>query len=106
MLQQIKQGVLITIKVVPKASANEVMGWENRGLKIRLAATPEKGEANTELIRFLSSYFNISKSKIELVKGLASRHKQILLKDLSLSEVEVKLKGTFKVKNRIKINNG
>jgi len=69
----------IRIKVVPKSSTNEIVGWENQELKIRLRALPEKGRANAELIQFLAKTFQIAKSQIELTLGNTSRHKRLLL---------------------------
>lgn len=77
MVKQSEQGVIIEIKITPKASQNEIMGWENGILKIRLKAVPEKGKANRELIRFLSKTFNIPQNNIHLLKGETSRLKTL-----------------------------
>lgn len=69
MFQQTNQGICIKIKVIPKASRSELVDWESDELKIRLAAVPEKGEANTELLRYLANFFGIGKSKIQLIQG-------------------------------------
>lgn len=87
MLQQTNEGILLKVKIIPKASRSEIVGWENGELKIRIAAIPEKGEANIELVRFLSKQLGIGKSKIELVKGQTSRHKCLCLKGVTLKEV-------------------
>lgn len=67
----------ITVKVIPKSSKSEVIGWENDQLKIRLKAVPEKGEANEELIRVLADYFDIPKSQITIIRGHKSRTKTL-----------------------------
>lgn len=61
--------------MIPKASKSEIVGWEGDLLKVRLKAVPEKGEANEELIRLLSSEFKIAKSLITIVRGHTSREK-------------------------------
>jgi len=38
-------------------------------LKIRIAAPPEKGKANTELIKFLSKHFDLPKNQITIISG-------------------------------------
>ena len=63
MFQQINEGIVIKVKVIPKASRSEIAGWENEELKIRLAAVPDKGQANAELIRFLAEWLGIGKCK-------------------------------------------
>lgn len=69
----------IAVKVIPKASRNEVVGWEGEVLKVRLTAAPEKGKANESLITILSKHFKIPKSAITILKGETSRHKVVQL---------------------------
>lgn len=82
---------MLATKVIPKSSRTEIKGWENNELVIRLAAVPDKGEANDELIRFLSSHLKIGKSKIQIIQGQKSRHKKILIDDFSESDILQKL---------------
>lgn len=81
----------LLIKVVPKAHKSEIVGWEGEELKIRLKAIPEKGEANQELIAFLSKAFGIPKSNIELVSGLTSRHKKVNIHGFTEESLKNKL---------------
>jgi len=82
------EGVILAIKVIPKANRNEIVGIENDELKIRLAAVPEKGEANDELIKFLSKKFRVAKSQIELISGNTSRHKRLLIKGVTVEKLQ------------------
>ncbi|MBA3721191.1 MAG: YggU family protein [Parachlamydiaceae bacterium] len=95
MLQETNKGILFKVKIIPKSSRNEIVGWETDELKIRIAAVPEKGAANSKLIQFLSDFFSIGKSKIELVHGEASRHKIICLSGITLNAVEEKLRNSY-----------
>ncbi|MFV0341163.1 MAG: DUF167 domain-containing protein [Parachlamydiaceae bacterium] len=72
-----KEGVVIALKIVPKAHRHEILGWENDELKVRLKAVPEKGKANDALLRFLAEKFDIAPSRITLVSGAVSRHKRV-----------------------------
>lgn len=67
----------LDIKIIPNASKNEIVEKDGHKLKVRIKAVPEKGKANKELIKFLSSTFNVSKSQIEIVRGNTSRQKRI-----------------------------
>lgn len=73
--------IVISVKVIPNAKRNEIVGWENEELKIRIKAVPEDGKANEELIRFLAKTLKISKSQIEIVRGHTSRHKQLAIQN-------------------------
>lgn len=79
--------MLLPVKIIPKSAKNELVGWENDALKIRLRAVPEKGEANEALIEFLSNLLGISKSRIIIVRGHQARHKQVELIDFSKEEL-------------------
>lgn len=84
MFQQINDGIVVKVKVIPKASRSAIVGWENDELKIRLAAVPEKGAANTELIRFLAALLGIAKSNIRLIQGETARHKRLCILGVTL----------------------
>lgn len=91
MFQQTNQGIFLKIKVIPKASRNECVEWENDELKIRLAAVPNKGEANTELVCYLADLFGIGKSNVQLVQGEKSRHKRVCITGITLEEIQSKV---------------
>lgn len=77
----------ITVHVQPNARRNEVLGFEDGVLKVRIAAAPVKGRANRELIEFLSQLLKVSKGSITLEKGATSRRKVIGVSGLSQAEV-------------------
>ena len=63
------------IKVIPKSSKTEIIKQSKNFLKIKLKSAPEKGKANTELIKFLTKHFKTPKSNINIIKGETSRNK-------------------------------
>ncbi len=72
----------IRIKVTPRSSKNEIVGELPDGtFKIKLKAPPVDGEANVELIKFLSKEWKIPKSNIKILKGQTSRNKLIEITD-------------------------
>lgn len=91
MFQQTKEGISLKVKVIPKSSKSGIKGWENGELVVRLAAVPEKGEANEELIRYLADFLGIAKSRLQLVQGEKSRHKRVCIKGLSMEELKESL---------------
>jgi uncharacterized protein (TIGR00251 family) len=82
MLKSSKEGVILAVKVIPRAAKNSLVGWENEELKVRLNAIPEKGKANEELIRFLAQVWKLPKSCFSIESGDASRHKKLLIRGL------------------------
>ena len=70
--------MLLSIRVIPRASKNEVVGAMTDGtLKVRLAAPPVDGKANEALIEVLSDHLRVSKNKIILKRGLTRRNKVV-----------------------------
>ena len=74
------------VKVTPNARKSEVVGWEEdpthgRVLRIRIAAPPVDGKANTALRAFLADWLGLPKSQVSLEKGDTSRLKTFLIPD-------------------------
>lgn len=75
---QIKnQQVDMRIFVKPNAKRTALVKITKEGFYIALHAKPHEGEANKELISFLSDFFQIPKSSIILQRGEKSRHKMV-----------------------------
>ena len=77
------QGYLLRLTVVPGAQRTQVVGLYGDRLKVRLAAPPEKGAANRELIDFLARSLHLPKSSFQLTLGASSRSKVVVVNDLS-----------------------
>lgn len=86
-MQMTKNGIIIPIKVIPKSQKNEIVGWENNELKIKIRAIPEKGNANDAVISFLAKHLRIAKSSIIIHSGGKSRHKRLIISGLILEEI-------------------
>lgn len=69
--------MLIEVKVIPKSSHSRIEKTGANTYKVNIKSAPEKGKANKELLKLLSDYFSISKSKINIKKGQTSRNKLI-----------------------------
>lgn len=62
--------IVLRIKVIPKSSFNAFVGLLADGtVKTRIAAVPEKGKANEELISFLAEEFGVSKHNVTIISG-------------------------------------
>ena len=85
------QGYLLRLTVSPGARRTAVVGLHGDRLKVRLAAAPEKGAANRELIAFLAGALNLPKAAFRLL-GAASRSKVVEIHDLS-PDLAVRLEG-------------
>lgn len=73
------QGVdlLLTVRLQPRASRDEIVGPHGDALKIRITAPPVEGQANAHLIKFLAGAFEVSRGQVALVSGDTARSKQL-----------------------------
>lgn len=71
----------IRVKARPGASATEVKGIletePEETLKIDVAAAPENGKANEELIKYLSLAFGVSRADVKVISGAGEKVKLV-----------------------------
>ena len=70
-------GVVVPVYVKPRASRSQIMGLHGGSIKIALAAAPVDGEANVELIKFLTKATGYPRRSLELVSGMKGRRKRV-----------------------------
>lgn len=83
--------VIVTIRVVPRASKSEIVGMVDGILRVRIAAPPVDSAANAEIIKLFSKTFGVSRSDVTIVSGETSRNKRIIIANLSQSKFEEKI---------------
>ncbi|NGX34905.1 MAG: hypothetical protein K1060chlam1_01265, partial [Candidatus Anoxychlamydiales bacterium] len=77
----------IKVKIIPKSKVNQIIGFKEDTLKIRIKASPEKGKANKELIRFIAKRLSISQSRISILSGHTSRIKKLSIEGISKKDL-------------------
>ncbi|KAM0687360.1 hypothetical protein COBT_001399 [Conglomerata obtusa] len=68
---------IMTVKVIPNMPVSRLVRREDDLLLIELKASPHKGCANHELIKFLAELFYVSRGNIRIVSGMGGRMKII-----------------------------
>jgi len=81
----------VALLVHPNAARNEVSGFSEGVLRVKIAAPPTRGRANKELTAFLSQLLSVGKSSIKIIRGHTSRNKLITISGLSQEEVRQRL---------------
>ncbi|HEX9908527.1 MAG TPA: DUF167 domain-containing protein [Thermoplasmata archaeon] len=74
-----EDGSILIVEVTAGAAETSLVGvnkWRG-SIHIRVAAEPRKGEANDELIRFVSAWLSVPEKSISIVKGRKSSRKQV-----------------------------
>ncbi|HUO58606.1 MAG TPA: DUF167 domain-containing protein [bacterium] len=77
----------LSLKVIPKASRNGVVGVEAAELKIKVQAPPVEGAANEAVVQFLSKLLDRPKSSVDVIKGEKSRHKVVKIKGIPPAKI-------------------
>ena len=83
--------VILSVRVVPRASKSEIIGEHDGALKVRIASPPVDGAANAELIKLFAKQFGVSKSNIEIIGGQTSKSKQIRISGLTAAQFDAVL---------------
>jgi uncharacterized protein (TIGR00251 family) len=71
--------LLLNVKAVPLSSKTEFTGIKDNAFRVRIAASPEDGRANSVLIAFLAEFLGCAKRDIVLKSGEKSRKKTFSL---------------------------
>jgi uncharacterized protein (TIGR00251 family) len=83
--------VELRLRVQPNAARNELVGFVEGVLRVKVAAPPVKGLANKELIAFLAQKLGLSKGDLTILKGHSSRNKLISVTGLTREELNQRL---------------
>ena len=67
----------LKVQIQPRSSRNQVDGFENGILRLRVTAPPTEGQANDGVIALLSKALGISKSRLGIARGPRSRNKLV-----------------------------
>ncbi len=71
----------LNLRVQPRASRNEIAGFQGEFLRIRVTAPPEGGQANRLCCRLLAEKLGIAPSRVEIVSGHNARKKRVRIQE-------------------------
>lgn len=86
-----KDGVMLSVKIQPRASANEIAEPLGNEIRIKVTAPPVDSAANEALVRLLAETLDCPRNRIELTRGNTSRHKVLKLHGFSAETALAKL---------------
>jgi uncharacterized protein (TIGR00251 family) len=81
----------ISLKVIPGSSRDDVAGWLEDVLKVRVRAPPERGKANSAVEKLLANALAIPPNTVRIVSGMTGARKIAEIEGLSLAEIHVRL---------------
>lgn len=78
---------LLNVKVVPGARRTEIVGRYGDAIKLRVAAPPEDGRANQEVLTLLAEALGVDRRSLKIVRGQTSPQKVVDIAGLELAEI-------------------
>jgi uncharacterized protein (TIGR00251 family) len=80
--------VFIAVRVTPRSARDEVAGWREGKLMVRLRVAPIENQANEALRRLLAKRLGLTLRDIEIVRGQTARTKRLRIS--GLDEIELR----------------
>ena len=80
-------GARIDVRLQPRASRDELVGFRDGVFQARVTAPPVGGEANRALCRLIASKLGIAGSRVEIVRGQRGRSKVVAVAGMSADEL-------------------
>ena len=93
-------GVLLFVKVQPRAAKNEIAPPFGDELKIKVTAPPVDAAANEALVELLAEKLGCGRNRIEIIRGPKSRHKVLKLHGFAPKEALEAISPQLQVVNR------
>lgn len=91
MTREAENGVVLDVRVIPRAGTSQIAGTRGDALLVRLNAPPVDGAANDELIRLLADALGIARRNIEIVSGHRARAKRVRITGVTGADLREKL---------------
>jgi len=81
----------LSVKVVPGASRTQMAGAYGDGIRVRVAAPPEKGRANEELLNLLAEALDCPLSCLRISSGASSPRKIVEISGMDRAQALARL---------------
>jgi uncharacterized protein len=90
-IQERDGAAILSVRVQPRASKDEIAGEMGGALKVRLQAPAVENRANEALIEFLAQLLKTPKSAVRILSGDRSRTKRIEIRGVTPQQIQALL---------------
>jgi uncharacterized protein (TIGR00251 family) len=90
-LRETPTGILIDIRVIPRAAKSEIAGIRDDAILVRLNAPPVAGAANAELIEVIANALDVPRRAVTIVAGQQSRRKRVRIDGVTVAHAASRL---------------
>ncbi len=91
MIETDAQGIVISIRVIPRASTSGVAGTRDGAVLVRLNAPPVEGAANTELVEVIAKALRVPKRAVTILSGERNRAKRVQVAGIDAATATARL---------------
>jgi uncharacterized protein len=91
LIEVTSKGVVIDVRVVPRAGRSGLAGTRAGAVLVRLNAPPVEGAANDELIDVIAKLFGVARRAVTIVSGERSRTKRVRVAGVDAAHVTSRL---------------
>jgi uncharacterized protein YggU (UPF0235/DUF167 family) len=81
----------LQVRVQPRASRTEVIGWRDEVLALRVTAAPVEDAANQACRKLLAELLDVAPSQVTLVAGGKAREKRFRVSGLTPAALQAKI---------------
>ena len=85
------EGAEVRLRVVAGARRTELAGTAGQALRVRVAAPPVQGKANSAILAYLSGLLGLRPRDLEITAGERGRDKLVLVRGRTPAEVRAGL---------------
>ena len=86
-----QDAVIVSVRVQPRASTDEIAGLHEGALKVRLRAPALEDRANEALCEFLAQILKTPKSAVRILSGHRSRNKRVEIRGVTEQQIHALL---------------
>ena len=90
-VQEHGDGVVLSVKGVPRSSKTVVCGLHGDSIKIKLQAPPVEGKAHKQLLKFLRKELGVSAAALTILSGETAKQKRVLIRDMAAADAAARL---------------
>lgn len=83
----------LKVRVSPASRKEEIVGWMDNALRVRVKAPPERGKATDAVLRLIASKLGLRAVQVTLKRGGSSRDKLLHIEGLTDAQVRTRLGG-------------
>lgn len=80
--------IIFTVKVVPGAARDQIVGPYAHTLKVKVAAPPEAGKANRAVCALIARKLALPRSSIKIISGHTSPIKRLLARGATADAIK------------------